>query len=159
MKTLNLTVALLFAVAVTSLFANDGSFNPAPRRRILSNDFLYTIRNYSAFVGKNVANNTTSNKVCSCQILNVKSNNEQITQVALLAEKTNHGDISADLSVADAIIEKAKKQIKAQFYNTVKVVAKWQQTLPCATLYHQLKAANNDVQMFDILDADILNRK
>jgi hypothetical protein len=156
MKTLNFTLALIFSLVVNVVFANDGSTTPAPGRK-MSADFIFSVKNYSQlFVNKEVA---TSNKVCSCQILNVKSNNEEAQEVVVFAQKSNNGDISADLNVATATIEMAKKQMKSQFYSSVKVVSKQQATMPCAQMYKQLKNQNGNVKMYDILDADVLNRK
>jgi exosome complex RNA-binding protein Csl4 len=156
MKTFKFILALVLTLVVNSVFANNGSAVPAPRR-IMTNDFLFSVKNYHEVFVKNEV--VTSSKVCSCQILNVKSNNEEVENVAVFAQKTNNGDISADLNAATATIENAKKQMKGQFYNSVKVVAKRQVAIPCSELYRQLKNQNNSIKMYDILDADVLNRK
>lgn len=156
MKTLNFTLALVVCLTVNSAFGNEGSATPTPSR-ILSNNFLFSAKNYNElFVKRETA---TSSKVCSCQILNVKSNNEEVENVAVFAQKSNNGDISADLNAATATIEAAKKQMKGQFYNSVKVVSKQQVAIPCSELYKQLKNQNQSIKMYDILDADVLNRK
>jgi hypothetical protein len=156
MKTLNFTLALVVCLTVNNVFGNEGSATPTPSR-ILSNNFLFAAKSYNElFVKKETA---TSSKVCSCQILNVKSNNEELENVAVFAQKTNNGDISADLNAANATIEMAKKQMKGQFYSSVKVVSKQQVAIPCSELYKQLKNQNQTIKMYDILDADILNRK
>jgi hypothetical protein len=49
--------------------------------------------------------------------------------------------------------------MKGQFYSNVKVVAKKQVAIPCSELYKQLKNQNQDIKMYDILDADALSRK
>jgi exosome complex RNA-binding protein Csl4 len=156
MKTLNVTLALVLSLVANIAFSNDGSIAPAPRR-ILSNDFLVSVKNFNQLFVKNEV--TTASKVCSCQILNVKSNNEEVENVAVFAQKTNNGDISADLNAATSTIENAKKQMKGQFYSGIKVVAKRQVAMPCSELYKQLKNQNNSIKMYDILDADVLNRK
>jgi hypothetical protein len=156
MKTLNFTLALILTLVVNVVFANDGSTSPAPSR-IMSSDFIFSVKNYNELFVKNEV--ATSNKVCSCQILNVKSNNEEAQEVVVFAQKSNNGDVSADLNTASATIEMAKKQMKGQFYTSVKVVSKQQATMPCAQMYKQLKNQNNNIKMYDILDADVLNRK
>jgi cell wall-associated NlpC family hydrolase len=156
MKTLNFTLVLVLAFVVNNAFATGGSSAPAPTR-ILTNNFLFTVKSYHQLFLKNEV--ATSSKVCSCQILNVKSNNEEVENVAVFAQKTNNGDISADLNAATATIEAAKKQMKGQFYSNVKVVAKKQVAIPCSELYKQLKNQNDNIKMYDILDADALSRK
>lgn len=156
MKTLNFTLVLVLAFVVNSAFATGGSSAPTPAR-ILTNNFLFTVKSYHELFVKNEV--ATSSKVCSCQILNVKSNNEDVENVAVFAQKTNNGDISADLNAATATIEAAKKQMKGRFYTNVKVVARRQVAIPCSELYKQLKNQNQDIKMYDILDADALSRK
>jgi hypothetical protein len=163
MKTLNATLLLILTLVTTTVFANNGNdgttTTPAPRR-IMSNAFLFTesVKGYTDMFVKN-ERSATALKVCSCQILNVSSNNEEAQQVVVLAEKTNNGNISSDLRVAGATIETAKKQMKGQFYNSVKVVSKQQAALPCAEMYNQLKIQNGNMKLYEILDADILSRK
>lgn len=94
-------------------------------------------------------------KICSCQILDLKSNNYDHRHLAVFAEKTNNGDVSSDHSIARSAIEKEKKHLKEMFYDQLKVVNRVTESGDCQSLYSKLKAEDQTLVMYDILDADI----
>ena len=97
-------------------------------------------------------------KVCACQLLTVKSNNQQTENVAVFAEKVNNGDLTADFAIAIEVLEKEKKHMKMFFYETVKVVGKQVVATDCKTFYKQLKVRYDDLKMYELLDADAISR-
>jgi hypothetical protein len=96
----------------------------------------------------------SSARICSCQILNLESSNYNHRHIAVFAEKTNHGS-SSDFSTAKNRIEKEKKHLKQLFYDKVKVVAEVNSTGTCHAMYIRLKSNDSDLQVYDILNADI----
>ena len=89
-----------------------------PKKNLFrSPDLITSLRSYdTAFDLKPVL------KVCACQLLTVRSNNQQLENIAEISEKVNNGDVIADFAVATEVLEKEKKHLKMFFYETVKVV-------------------------------------
>jgi hypothetical protein len=98
-------------------------------------------------------NSAVGVKVCSCQILNLESNNYNHRYVVLLAEKTNDRR-SAAFTIAKNRIRKEKKQLKNLFYDKVKVVAELQGNGSCKSMYYKLRMVNRNLQLYEILNAD-----
>jgi hypothetical protein len=93
-------------------------------------------------------------KVCSCQILNLKSNNYQQHDIAVFAERSSRGHYSNDLLLANRTIEKEKKHIKQLFFDHLQVVDRYAENTDCKSLYLRLKQVNGSLAIYDILDAD-----
>ncbi len=96
----------------------------------------------------------SSGRICSCQILDLESSNYNHQHVVLLAEKANYGN-SNDLNIARSHIEKEKKHLRQMFYDKIKTLSEIHQTGSCKALYYQLKTADSQLQLYEILDADI----
>lgn len=99
-----------------------------------------------------------SAKVCACQILRVASNNEEEKFVAVFAQGTNNGDLSANFATASSIVEKEKKHMKAFFYSKIKTAENVTAATPCSQLYKNIQVKYANVKMYDILDADQLSK-
>ena len=97
-------------------------------------------------------------KVCACQLMTVKSKNQQIENVAVFSEKINNGDLTADFAVATQVLENEKKHMKSFFYEKVKVIGKQVVATDCKTFYRQLKVQYDDLKMYELLDADAISR-
>jgi len=95
-----------------------------------------------------------STKICSCQILDLQSNNYQYSHMAVLAEKTNYGDFSAGVVTARQAIEKEKKHLRLLFFDRMKVVDRVNEAMDCRSLFAKLKLQDNSLVMYDVLDAD-----
>jgi hypothetical protein len=147
-----LFACLLFILIGNNLFAGDASVRPVSS---FPDNFFGTVKNADANFSLHETNGTVGAKICSCQILNMESANYEHRNVAVFAEKTNHGDYSADYKAAKAAIEKEKKHLKNFFYDKVKVVNHIVQTTDCKSLYIKLKGADRSLMMYDIIDADI----
>jgi hypothetical protein len=85
----------------------------------------------------------------------MKSSNYEHQNVAVLAEKTNNGHFSSDFGAAKETIEKEKKHLRLLFYDKLKVVTRFSAPTDCKSLYRRLKAANESLVMYNILNADI----
>ncbi|MEO6313923.1 MAG: hypothetical protein ABIU63_11320 [Chitinophagaceae bacterium] len=98
-------------------------------------------------------------KVCACQILRVASNNENEKLIAVFAQSTNNGELSADFATATSVLEKEKKHMKAFFYTKIKIAENVTAPTPCSTLYKNIQVKYSNVKMYDVLDADALSDK
>ena len=96
----------------------------------------------------------TTAKICACQLLDVKSNNEDFQNLVVFAEKTNNGDLTNEQKATLQVIQKEKKNLKA-FYSKITVTREIIVTTDCATLYKQLKGAYDNLKVFETLDADV----
>ena len=92
-------------------------------------------------------------RICSCQVLNLKSSNYNYRLVVLLAEKTNGGS-NTDFRVARNRIQIEKKQLKKMFYDKVKVVSEMQSTGSCRSLFFRLRMLDRRLQLYEMLNAD-----
>ncbi len=99
-----------------------------------------------------------SAKVCACQILRVASNNQSETFIAVFAQGTNNGDLSANFASATSVIEKEKKHLKDMFYTKVKTAENITAPTPCSMLSRNIKVKYADIKTFAVLDADALNK-
>lgn len=103
---------------------------------------------------KNAPVEKNNAKICACQLMDVKSNNEDLKNVAVFAEKTNNGDLTNEHKATLEVIQKEKKNLKS-FYSKVTVTREIIVTTDCASLYKQLKGAYDNLKVFETLDADV----
>ncbi|MDP9040943.1 MAG: hypothetical protein M3N30_03115 [Bacteroidota bacterium] len=97
---------------------------------------------------------SASGRICSCQILNLESSNYDHRYVVLLAEKKTNGKTTA-YTIAKNRIQKEKKHLKHMFYDRVQVIAEMQGTGSCHSMFIRLKTADRNLQLYEILNADI----
>ena len=93
-------------------------------------------------------------KICSCQVLDLQSNNHRHRNIALFAEKTNGRSISFDMSRINKIMEKEKKHMQSFFYDKLTVVNVFTESTDCRSLFSKLKTKNRSLVMYDILNVD-----
>lgn len=96
-----------------------------------------------------------TDRVCVCEIMELQNNNASFSNVALLAEKTNNGDMGRDYKIAERQLTKEKKQMKAQFFDKVQVNTKIAVATDCISLYIKLRQESLGLKLYDILDADV----
>lgn len=96
-----------------------------------------------------------NDRICVCEIMELQNNNAEFTNVAVFAEKVNNGDMGRGYKTAEKEIAKEKKQMKAMFFDQVKVNTKMAVATDCLSLYMKLNQENIDIKMYDILDADV----
>jgi hypothetical protein len=98
--------------------------------------------------------NSSTGKICSCQVLNLESSNFDHRYVVLLAEKKNDGSEAA-FAIAKNRIQKEKKHLKQMFYDKIKVVSEMQGTGSCKEMFYRLRTADVSLKLYEILNADI----
>jgi hypothetical protein len=149
MKKFTQTCFLLIVCIVISIttLANDGRNAPS----------LFTTARFMASVKRVdsiIAVNTTA-KVCACQILNLRSNNHHVKNAVVFAEKTNK-EGSDDLAKAKIRLEKEKRLMRILFFPKIEVIASTTSATDCNTLFIQLKKKQDDLLLYEVLNADIV---
>jgi hypothetical protein len=112
--------------------------------------------NYNAeTLFEKVKNQRNTARVCVCQVLNLKNNNNDFENVALFSERTNYGDLTADYKSASQLLVSENKHLKSFFFDKVEVVNKITAPTDCVSLYLKMKSQNEELKLYDILNADI----
>ncbi|MGN6492397.1 MAG: hypothetical protein ACTHLE_10420 [Agriterribacter sp.] len=93
-------------------------------------------------------------RICVCEIMELQNNNASFTDVAVFAEKMNNGDMGKGYKTAEREITKEKKQMKAMFFDGMKVNTKIAVATDCLSLYMKLRQNTHGLKLYDILDAD-----
>ncbi|MBS1668646.1 MAG: hypothetical protein JST58_14810 [Bacteroidetes bacterium] len=145
-----ITLAFVLASIGNNSFASPGQ----PVAAIFSKTFLASLKDYEQSLTKS----GSSAKICSCQILRVKSNNEPEKLIAVFAQVTNKGDFSAAYASASAVLQKEKKHLQGFFYSKVKTEENVNAASPCSLLYKNIKVKYDDVKLYGVLDADALSK-
>lgn len=159
-----LTLLLVFlCTSISSLRANETSVSP------IQFNLKSFIRASVEFINKEtmnadkllqkLMNEKNTAKVCVCEIMELKSNNYQFQNVAVLSEKTNNGDLSADYETASKLLGKERKHLKKFFFDVIKVTQKITAATDCISLYLAIHKSAADLKLYDILDADIVRAK
>ena len=94
-----------------------------------------------------------TSKICACQLLDVKSTNEDFRNLALFAEKTNGGLMNERQATVE-VLNKERKKLKT-FYSNITVTRQIVVAMDCASLIKKLKGAYENLKIFETLDADV----
>jgi hypothetical protein len=161
-----LILSLVFVCAgITGLKANDSKASPVSFQLNLkayikaSIDFVNKEAMNADKLLEQMKTEKSSAKVCVCEIMELKSNNYQFDNVAVLSEKTNNGDMTADYKTASQLLSKEKKQMKTMFFDAIKVTQKFTAATDCVSLYLAIRSQSADLKLYDILNADIVRVK
>lgn len=125
-----------------------------------SPDFLQQIDSVAAVSSEGSSVNTedhasaSAQRICSRQVLNLGSSNYDHRHVVLLAEKAYDGKRSAFI-LARKRLQQEKRNLKKMFYDKVQVIAELQGTGSCRSMYFRLHTADNHLQLYEILNADL----
>jgi hypothetical protein len=154
----------LLCFAFQTGFAGQGSVRPVKRVTLVSEQIEKLDSNLNNRVSvtevkkeseqNSEKTNSSEEKICSCQVLNLESSNFDHRYVVLLAEKKNDGTESA-YSIAKNRIQKEKKHLKQMFYDKIKVVSEKQGTGSCKDMFYRLRKADVSLKLYEILNADI----
>ena len=101
-----------------------------------------------------VADIKVNSKICACQVLNVNSKNQRNLRIALLVEKTS-GESASDLALIRQMFDKEKRYMKNFFYDEMKMIGNMMAPTDCQTLYKKLQESNSNLQLYQVLDADV----
>lgn len=149
----NFTQTCFLVIACIALsnatLANDGRMAPSP---FTTTRFLASAKKIDSIIAVNA-----TAKVCACQILNLQSNNHNVKNAVVFAEKTNN-EGQEDLAKAQTRLEKEKRMLRLLFYNKIEVIAKKTAATDCNTLFRQLKKKKDDLLLYEVLNADIVVR-
>jgi hypothetical protein len=138
---------LLACIAINNTtHANDGHSAPS-----IFNATRF-IKKVKTFDSISTANSTA--KVCACQILNLRSNNQHVKNAVVFAEKSI-SDEHTDLAKAKTRLEKEKRLLRILFYNRIQVIAKTTAATDCNTLFLQMKKKQDNLLLYEVLDADV----
>lgn len=142
------TLVLLTGCAIgNAVLANDGHAAPSI---FTSSHFTESVKTFDSIITAN-----TTAKVCACQILNLHSNNHHLKNAVVFAEKTNSNE-QTDLATAKTRLEKEKRLLRILFYNKIQVIAKTSAATDCNTLFLQLKKKQDNLLLYEVLNADIV---
>jgi len=146
------TRTLLFVLMACShtVLANDGHAGP-----FTSNGFKASVKTFNAMNEVNEVN--AAAKVCACQILNLRSNNQYLENAVVFAESTSVNG-QTDFAQASNRLEKEKRHLKMLFFTRISVVAKTTAATDCNTLFMQLKKRNDRLIKYEVLNADVAVR-
>jgi hypothetical protein len=101
---------------------------------------------------------SAASKICSCQLLNVqatRNSEEQI--VAIFAEKTPEGKSVNDYRLMDEYIRREKIYFEIVFVKSVEIKERIKSQTDCMSLYIKLRAEISQLQIYNILNVDILS--
>lgn len=149
MKIFTQTCFLLIACIVinNTTLANDGRNSPS---QFTTARFMASVKRVDSIIAVHA-----TAKVCACQILNLRSNNHHVKNAVVLSEKTNkEGD--NDLVQAKMRLEKEKSLMRILFFPRIEVIARTTAETDCNTLFIQLKKKQDDLLLYEVLNADIV---
>jgi len=156
-RTAMLSMALIVALNLPSFASGENATPYSFNYAVLYKSIVMNKKAIEASIAvhtKSAAKSSTL-KVCSCEILRMKSTNDEFQNVAVMSEKVNNGDISNDLKIAAAVIAQEKKQMKDRFFDVVKTNKKISAATDCRSLITVLQASYDDLKVYDIIDADV----
>lgn len=149
MKIFTQTCFLLIACIVinNTTRANDGRNSPS---QFTTARFMASVKRVDSIIAVH-----TTAKVCACQILNLRSNNHHVKNAVVFAEKTNK-ESGNDLAQAKIRLEREKRLMRILFFTKIEVIARTTAETDCNTLFIQLKKKQDDLLLYEVLNADIL---
>lgn len=95
----------------------------------------------------------SSSRICSCQVLNLGSNNYDLRSVVLLSEKTNDGSSDAFIAAKNRL-QSEKSHLKKMFFDKITVLASFQGTGSCRNMFKRLQSADRNLKLYEIVNAD-----
>ncbi len=150
---------LCIILTVVTLSANAGNGTVRPEQFSLSAFIKASVPVFNGNAAKAEAliaqlKSKTVNTVCVCEIMELRNNNVQISNVAVFAEKTNAGNIGNEYKIAERMISRERKQMKQVYFDAVKTNSRMAVATNCLSLYMKLKETTPELKLYDILDAD-----
>ena len=137
---------IAFIAINNTLTANDGHAAPSA---FSTKRFTYSVKAFDSIISV-----IPAAKVCACQILNLRSNNHHVKNAAVFAEKTSK-EGNSDLAKARLRLEREKRVLRLLFYTKIQVIAKTTAATDCNSLFKLLKKKQDNLLLYEVLDADI----
>jgi hypothetical protein len=98
-----------------------------------------------------------SPKICSCRLMNVQTNTFDSRLVGIFAEKTLEGKQGNNYRLMNEYIRREKIYFSTVFARSVERKELIQSGTDCLHLFNKLKKENPELEMYNILDVDILS--
>jgi hypothetical protein len=111
----------------------------------------------AASVAARVDSSSLNKKICSCQLMNVKTNQFETQLVGIFAEKTLEGKTNSNYKLMNSFIQRESIYFRIAFTRSAEVKEEVRSATDCLSLYNKLKAGNSRLKMYNILDVDILS--
>jgi len=143
-------IILLLTLSLNGFSAN----HPLPQSALAKQVTSKQLRIYDSLASE--VKTPLAAKVCACQILKVNSKNHKNMRIAVLVEKTGSA-ANNDAIRFRQIFEKEKKYMKYFFYEDIRTVHNVMAPTSCNLLYKNLQETNTQLQLYQVLDADIRN--
>lgn len=89
---------------------------------------------------------------CACEVVEVDAGSYEIQTLVLLAESS--GGSRRDLKFLRWLIYKEKSFLQLVFAHSVRSVSRGKSDTDCITLFGNLKKANSNLRLYNILQAD-----
>jgi hypothetical protein len=100
------------------------------------------------------SNKSNASAVCACQVLQLRSNNEKLDNVILLAEKYIGGKMSLSARRnLKSMIEKEKSHMKNLFFDKIRIVEKRMNNDNCKTLLTFMQTRYSNLIVYNVLNA------
>lgn len=145
---------LIFSLSV---FANGETVKPAQFQLNVFIQASLPVLNGNTSMAEAYLNETgkkINKSVCVCEIMELRNNNSQVSNVAVFAETTNYGNMGDEYKKAERLIRKERKLMKQVYYDEIRTQEKLAAATDCLNLYIRLKGYHPDLKLYDILDAD-----
>jgi hypothetical protein len=108
---------------------------------------------------KNSVDNDSSaakTRICSCQLLSVQRSPFENQLVGIFAEKTLEGKPSLNYRLMSGYLRREVYYFKYVFLQSVIYERGIESSLTCAALIEELKRANRELQVYNVMDIDVL---
>lgn len=139
-------VILLSMTGLTSFIASAGDL-----------DTFQTNTRKDTLLEKNVTDSISlSKKVCSCQLVNVKTEKYGSELVAIFAEKTLEGKAIKNYRILDEYIRREAIYFRIAFLESLNHERSFRVANDCSSLYKELKLKHAGLRMYNIIDVDAL---
>ncbi len=149
------SITMLFAVTGTATAGENAALPFQFDLKVLVESSVRSFNNLPVAHGLLRRVEPLKNRVCVCEIMEAENNNQSFSNLVVLAEKENDGDLSKSYRIAEQQISSEKKQMKAIYFDKLRVNTKIAVATDCMSLYLKLNQRNNDFRLYDILNADI----
>ena len=99
---------------------------------------------------------TAINKMCSCKLVEVRSDSEDWQLVGIFAEKTIKGKRAGNLRELNYYIERERIYFRYVFLESTKKKKSYKSSGNCRKLYRELKKKHANLVIYNIIDVDVL---
>lgn len=98
------------------------------------------------------------NKICSCKLVEVKSDAEDRQLVGIFAEKTIKGKKAGNLRELNYYIERERIYFRFAFLESARKKKSYKSSGNCRKLYKELKKKHANLIIYNIIDVDALRK-